>query len=194
MKIGGIQKSSLIDYPEHISAVIFTVGCNMNCFYCHNKRLLRAFDPEELILEEEVLKFLKKRQGLLDGVVISGGEPTLYSDLPDFIQKVKQLGYDVKLDTNGANPDMIKKVIDKIDFIAMDIKAPFERYEEFCGVRDMPERIKKSIEIIVSSGKPYQFRTTMAPGLERKDAEIIKTYIPDTSRYVEQKYRKPPEF
>ena len=191
MKIGGIQKNSFVDYPGKIAAVIFTVGCNMNCFFCHNKRLLRVFPPEEMLSEEEVLAFLAKRTDMLDGVVISGGEPLLQKDIGEFIQKVKALGYPVKLDTNGSWPERLAQVIDLVDFVAMDIKAPFERYPEFSGLPDVTGKVRESMRIIVESGKDYQFRTTMAPGLTEADAEIIRGYCPDPSKYITQKYRKP---
>ena len=193
MKIGGIQKSSFVDYPGVIAAVIFTVGCNMNCFYCHNKRLIKAFPDDELMSEEEAFDFLSKRVGLLDGVVISGGEPTLQKDLAEFIGKVKAMGFKVKLDTNGYYPEGISQIIGLLDFIAMDIKAPFDRYEEFSGVPDATERVKRSMGIIVDSGVNYQFRTTVAPGLGDSDIDMIRKYAPDPAKYVTQPYREPSE-
>lgn len=186
MRIGGIQKNSFVDYPGHIAAVVFTVGCNMNCFYCHNKHLLKVYAPEDLMPEEEVLSFLRKRKDLLDGVVISGGEPTLQKDLPDFIQKVKRLGFRVKLDTNGSNPDILRKLIKSVDFVAMDIKAPFGRYEEFSGVPDMAARAQECIDLILESGIAYQFRTTMAPGLTEADVQLIRACLPEGANHITQ--------
>lgn len=169
MKIGGIQKLSLIDYPGKPAAVIFTQGCNMICPYCHNPQLVYPEKFEEVFPEEEIFKFLEKRKKLLKGIVISGGEPTVQEDIIDFILKIKEYGYSIKLDTNGSNPDILKKLIDlkAIDFIAMDIKSSKEKYGKF--YKGDISNIEKSIAIIKDSGLPHQFRTTY-------DEEILNDY------------------
>ncbi len=164
MLIGGWQKLSLIDYPGKIAATLFTVGCNFRCGFCHNPELvLSPGFRTERITEEEIFDFLKSRQGLLEGAVISGGEPTLQNDLPKFVQKIKNLGFLMKIDTNGANPEMIEKLNQEklVDFWAMDIKAPLEKYEVVAGTPVNLKDIKKSVELIKKSGVDYEFRATL---------------------------------
>lgn len=191
MKIVGLEKSSFVDYPSHLSCVVFTQGCNMNCFYCHNKPLIDDGEPVEIIDSQKVLKFLEKRRKFLDAVVISGGEPTMQQGLEGFIKNVKEIGFKVKLDTNGTNPVVIKNVISKklIDYIAMDIKAPFKRYEEFCGVKMDVKCIKKSINILMQGAVDYEFRTTLAPGLDLTDVLDISNEIKGAKTYILQKCR-----
>ena len=162
MRIGGFQKFSLIDFPKKSSAVIFTQGCNFRCSYCHNPELVYENLFGVPVREEEVFAFLEQRKNILDGVVITGGEPTLQPDLADFILKIKSKGYFVKLDTNGSNPDIISRLLNKrlLDFIAMDIKAPLDKYKSVCGVKINIQNIRKSIEIIKKSNIPFEFRTT----------------------------------
>ena len=140
MIIGGLQKTSLLDFPEKIAAIVFTMGCNFRCGYCHNPELING---EAKI--EEVFEFLKTRQGKLDGVVITGGEPCLQKDLPEFIKQVKELGFAVKLDTNGSFPEMLEKVLPDLDYVAMDIKAPLEKYSQIVNVDVDTSKILKSI-------------------------------------------------
>src|SRR5512136_682372 len=130
MNIGGLQKTSLLDYPDLISAIVWTVGCNFRCPFCYNKDLVLG--KVENIAEEDVLSFLKKRKGLLEGLVISGGEPLIQNDIIQFCEKVKKIGYLIKIDTNGINPEVLQELIDKklVDYIAMDIKAPKEKYND----------------------------------------------------------------
>ncbi|MFA4999935.1 MAG: anaerobic ribonucleoside-triphosphate reductase activating protein [Patescibacteria group bacterium] len=178
MIIGGFEKLTLLDYPDHLAAIIFTAGCNFRCHYCYNPLLVlpgEGKDEKNIKKEkgfpsvsiENLFLFLKERFGRLDGVVISGGEPTLYPDLPFFIKKIKEIGYLVKLDTNGTNPKMLKELIKKglIDYIAMDLKAPLEKYESVVGVKINCDNLQKSVKIIMESGLPYEFRTTVVPGL-----------------------------
>jgi pyruvate formate lyase activating enzyme len=190
MKIGGLQKLSLIDYPGVPAAVIFTQSCNMTCPYCHNPQLVHPHLFETSISDEEIFNFLKKRQKLLKGVVITGGEPTLQKDLAEFITKIKNLNFFVKLDTNGANPEVLTDLIDKnlLDFIAMDIKSPENKYSLFLkGDLDM---IKKSFNIIQSSGIPHLFRTTYDTSiLNEIDLATIKTSTA-TSMHVIQECKK----
>ncbi len=168
MQIYGFRKTTLLDYPEHVAATIFTGGCNFRCPFCHNGGLVLEPEGQERKLEEEVLAYLKKRQGILDGVCITGGEPTLQPDLKDFIRKVKELGYLVKLDTNGYRPEVLWELICEglLDYVAMDVKASRENYALAAGVKQIElARIEESIGILKSSEIPYEFRTTVVKGI-----------------------------
>ncbi|MBP5429337.1 MAG: anaerobic ribonucleoside-triphosphate reductase activating protein [Elusimicrobiaceae bacterium] len=162
MKLGGLVKFTLIDFPGCPAAIVFTQGCNFRCRYCHNPELVypHLFAPS--VPEEEIMSFLKRRQGTLEGVVISGGEPTLQEDLVRFLTDVKALGYKIKLDTNGTRPEVIKELIDKklVDFIAMDLKAPMDKYAAITGVEANSAVLRQSMDLILQSGLAYQFRTT----------------------------------
>ncbi|WP_424246104.1 pyruvate formate lyase activating enzyme [Elusimicrobium posterum] len=180
MKIGGLIKTSLVDYPGKVSAVVFTQGCNMRCPYCHNPELVYPNLLLEPYDENEVLAFLDKRKKSLDGVVITGGEPAVHYDLIDFMAKIKAMGYQIKLDTNGTFPDVLKQVIDLklVDNIAMDLKAPFAKYNTAAGVEVDLEKISKSMALIVASGLEYEFRTTYDKTiLNDKDLEEIQNLI-----------------
>jgi pyruvate formate lyase activating enzyme len=187
---GGLQKSSLIDYPEKISAIIFTQGCNFRCPYCHNPELIEG-KGEPTYTSDFLLNFLQTRQGKLDGVVITGGEPTLHKDLPDFIKQVKELGFYVKLDTNGTNPEMLKQLIgeDLIDYVAMDIKAPIEKYEDIVCAQIDKNNVQKSIEILKTSKIDYEFRTTVVKSQLTRDGFIeIGELIKGCDKYYLQKF------
>ena len=189
MIIGGLQKSSLIDYPEKISAIIFTRGCNFRCKYCHNPELLTS--GKSLYEKDDIIKFLKTRQGKLDGVVITGGEATLQTDLYDFIKQIKELGFCVKLDSNGTNPELLKKLIDDklVDYIAMDIKAPLEKYSHIIGLDVDIEKIKRSIDILMTSNVDYEFRTTVLKSLlSIEDLKNIGKLIKGAKKYYLQKF------
>jgi pyruvate formate lyase activating enzyme len=164
MKIGTIQKFSLIDYPGKISAVIGTQGCNLRCFWCHNCYLIpHDYSPASQPIEEDnFFQFLNARANFLDAVVISGGEPTQHSDLAEFCAKIKTLGFYVKLDTNGTNPAMLRELIDAglLDYVAMDIKTDAEQYEKLCKEKIEMDAMLASIDFILSAGMPYEFRTT----------------------------------
>lgn len=162
MKIGGLIKFTLIDFPGRPAAVVFTQGCNFRCRYCHNPELVYPHLFAEPVAIEEIYSFLKRRQGTLEGVVVSGGEPTLHEDLPSFMADLKAMGYATKLDTNGTRPDMLKSLLDAklLDYIAMDIKAPMEKYALITGVDFNPEVLKQSMDLIRQSGLEYEFRTT----------------------------------
>ena len=188
MKIGGFVKNSFVDYPGNIACVVFVTGCNMRCWYCHNSHL---FDSDHKTISElEIFDFLSSHKGFLDGVVVSGGEPTLQPDLVEFVEKVKKLGFLVKLDTNGTNPEVIKTLLDKklVDYIAMDIKAPLEKYENITKVKNDLSKIKESINLIMSCGVDYEFRTTFSPDLSVADIEEIGKVISGAKRYSLQKY------
>ena len=162
MKIGGLIKFTIIDFPGRPAAVVFTQGCNFRCRYCHNPELVYPHMFAEPVAIEEIYSFLKRRQGTLEGVVVSGGEPTLHEDLPSFMADLKAMGYATKLDTNGTRPDMLKSLLDAklLDYIAMDIKAPLEKYSLITGVDFNPEVLKQSMDLIRQSGLEYEFRTT----------------------------------
>ena len=188
MKIAGYIKNSLVDYPSYISCVVFFGGCNFDCWYCHNRPYIRS---EGNVDSDEVLDFLKRRQGLIQGVVISGGEPTLNAELPDFMKKIKELGYSIKLDTNGSCPHILKNLITQglIDYIAMDYKAPLQKYKETVCVDIDIHNIKKSVDIILNSGIDYEFRTTFVPTLKEQDIVKIAKELKASKRYCLQQYR-----
>lgn len=165
MKIGGFQKTSLLDYPDRISAIVWTSGCNFRCPFCYNKKL--ALGTSELFPEEEILSFLSKRKAMLEGVVISGGEPLLHDDLIDFVRKIKNLRLLVKIDTNGAFPDQLNELLDQqlVDYVAMDVKAPQKKYQQLTDVKIDVSKIEATIDIIRAKAPAYEFKTTFVPGL-----------------------------
>lgn len=193
MILGGLQKLTLIDYPGKIAATVFTVGCNFYCPFCHNPELV---DPQKIkkqpkISEKDFFKFLASRQGMLEGICITGGEPTLYRDLPDFIRKIKNLGFLVKLDTNGTNPIMLEKLLtaNLIDFLAMDIKAPLEKYKKVVGKNVSLEDIQRSVEL-TRRAPDYEFRTTVLPALHsKKDILSIGRWLQGARKYYLQQFR-----
>lgn len=192
MTINGMQKLTLLDYPGNVACLIFTQGCNFRCPFCHNSGLLDMNNNCEKIDEKEVFKYLEKRKGLLDGVCISGGEPLLQKDIEDFIRKVKDLGYKVKLDTNGSSPKKLKQLIEDglIDYVAMDIKNDFLNYDRTAGMCTNIDNIKKSIEIIENSNIEYEFRTTIVKQFhDVGKLEKIIQYIGPNARYYIQNYQ-----
>ncbi len=191
MKIGQIQKTSFIDYPGKISAIIFTLGCNFACPYCHNPELV---DPKRFLAplgEDEVMAFLKKRVGQLDAVVITGGEPMIHADLIDFMKSIKDMGYLIKLDTNGTNPVMLLKAIERgiVDYIAMDIKAPYALYDTVTRTHVNTDDIKSSIDLIMNAQSSYEFRTTLVRSLiNPEDVLTIGHMIKGARRYALQNF------
>jgi len=186
MRIGGLQKLSLIDYPGKIAAVIFTQGCNFRCGYCHNAELVCPQLFQTPIKEEDTLRYLQSRCGKLEGVVITGGEPTLQEGLIDFIIRVKKFNFLVKIDTNGSNPEILSQIINLkiIDYIAMDIKMPIMHYK-FCE----PAKIRQSVDLIINSGIAYQFRTTLSKNLcSIEDLESIQKSLGAAQHYVLQPF------
>lgn len=192
MKIGGFQKFSLIDYPNKISCVLFTLGCNFRCGYCHNPELLEMrSDSMELFSVKEIMDFLESRVGKLEGVVITGGEPTIQKGLLDFISEIKEMGFLVKLDTNGSSPVVLRKALNLVDYVAMDIKGPLSKYEEISGYKHARDNndLKKSIELILGSGVDHEFRTTVVKGqLDKKDFLEIGKMVAGAQRYILQKF------
>ncbi len=190
MKISGLQPVTASDFPGRLAAIVFTQGCNFHCPFCHNASLL-PMDADSLIGEDTVFDFLHKRQKLLDGVVISGGEPCLQDDLAGFCRQVKKMGFAVKLDTNGSRPAVIKELLDEnlVDFIAMDIKAPLSRLAELTGTVSHGPQIRQSISLIAASTVDHLFRTTdVKPLLSAEDHRGIKKLVPPGSRHVVQPF------
>lgn len=190
MNIIGHEKSSFIDYPDKICTVFFTGGCNFRCPYCHNSSIVR--NEGVPIDEDYIFRYLENRKKFLDGVCISGGEPTLHEDLCDFINKIKGRGFLVKLDTNGTNFEMLKELIDKksLDYIAMDIKAPLDKYEFVTKTKVDIDSIKSSIDIIKASNVDYEFRTTVCKELlSKEDILEIAEYLKGSKKYAIQNFR-----
>lgn len=191
MTISGLVKSSLVDYPGLLSCVLFVPGCNYNCFYCHNRALIDG--THETLPLPYIYEFLKRRVGLLDGVVISGGEPTLCHDLIPFATKIKDLGFRLKLDTNGSSPEIIRKLLHLglFDSFAVDYKAPIQRYPEICGCSMQGDDVLQSIELLHSANVSFEVRTTVIPQLYERDLLTMAKELPLLARYVLNPYRKP---
>jgi len=193
MIIHGLNKTTLLDFPGHVAATVFTGGCNFRCPFCHNSELVLDPNSQPIIENEEFFRFLKKRQGILEGVCITGGEPTINPDLNEFITSIKEMGYLVKLDTNGYKPEVVDKLIKDrcIDYIAMDIKSGISGYGKAVGFMDLNmQYIEKSIDIIMNSGVEYEFRTTLVKGIHTKDDILeISKMIRGAKRYFLQDYR-----
>ena len=191
MLIGGLQKTTLVDYPGKIAATIFTIGCNYRCSYCHNPEIVKGI--AKVISEKQVLDFLKTRQDLLDAVCITGGEPTLQGDLTEFIKKVKDLGYAIKLDTNGYKPLVLKKLLDAelLDYVAMDIKGTWRKYEKVVNIKGMDvEKIKRSVALLKEGQVPYEFRSTLLPAFHTpKDIVAMARQIKGADKYFLQQFR-----
>ena len=190
MKISALQPVTASDFPGRVAAIVFTQGCNFHCPFCHNGSLL-PMDADSLINEDIVFGFLQKRRKLLDGLVISGGEPCLQNDLAGFCRKVKDMGFAVKLDTNGSCPEVIEELLDEnlVDFIAMDIKAPLSRLPELTGTVSHGPQIHRSISLIAESNVDHLFRTTdVKPLLSSEDHRSIKELVPPGSLHVVQPF------
>lgn len=191
MRVGGLLKFSLIDYPGKMAAVIFTQGCNFRCPYCHNPELVIPEYFRTPISEDEVLAFLEKRIGLIEGVVVTGGEPTVQKDLMTFLQRVRTMGYLIKLDTNGSRPDVLEDILRRhlVDYIAMDLKTTLEKYNQLTSLRGCGERIRRSIRLILESEVDYEFRTTLVkPFVSAEDLPQMASLIPGAKRYRLQRF------
>jgi pyruvate formate lyase activating enzyme len=194
MTIGGLQKLTLIDYPDKVACTVFLAGCNFRCPFCYSSELVL---PEKIakqpkIAEKEFFNFLENRRNLLNGCVLCGGEPTVNKDLPEFVIRIKKLGYRVKLDTNGSNPEMLKQLIEKklIDYVAMDIKAPKEKYSQAAGVDIDVNKIQKSIDILRENKIDYEFRSTIVSGVQnREDIIQMAKWIKGAKKYYLQNFR-----
>ena len=185
MRIAGMMKSSLIDFPDRIACVLFTQGCNWNCWYCHNQELIPQVSSAEsqegippAICEKTIFSFLDTRRKLLDGVVISGGEPTLHADLPDFMARIAALGYRVKLDTNGSNPQMIQHILDRhlAAYIALDIKGPWDQYHTICRAPVNVQAVQQTLSLLKGSSIGWEARTTVFSGLTEAAVSACRGY------------------
>ena len=193
MELKGWVRTSLIDYPGHIATVLFTGGCDFRCPMCHNADLVLCPGELETLPEECVWSFVARRTGMVDGVVITGGEPTLQTDLSRFLQQLQELGLDAKLDTNGHQPDVLETLLVEglVTYVALDVKAPPEKYPLLCGVPEVDtSRVARSIALLQESGIDYEFRTTVVPGLlDADDIETIARWINGARQYVLQQFR-----
>lgn len=190
MRLGGLQKLTLLDFPGHVACTVFTPGCNFRCPFCHNTPLVTGTDDPDYPIEE-FFRFLEKRKGILDGVAITGGEPLLHRDIGDFIRRIRDLGFAVKLDTNGAFPDLLKELIDEklVDYVAMDIKNSPEKYEKTAGVSGIFPAVQKSAAILMENRVPFEFRTTLVDELhEPEDFEAIGKWLQGTENYFIQSF------
>ncbi len=192
MVIHGIQKLTLVDYPGHPAAILFTGDCNFRCPFCQNAPLVLSSSSEPVIDEDEIFSFLKKRKGMLEGVVVTGGEPTLQRDLIPFLGRLKTLGYLVKLDTNGYRPEVLKSAVESgyVDYVAMDIKTSLDEYPVVAGIKDLDvSRIERSVELLKSGAVDYEFRTTVVEPLHHKENfEKIGELLKGCRRYYLQSF------
>jgi len=195
MKLAGFQGTTLIDYPGRVATTLFAVGCNYRCPFCHNAELVLPdqVDGLDLLDPEDVIRQLARRSGFLDAVVLTGGEPTLQPDLVVYIGRIRDLDLLVKLDTNGSDPSTLRALLDLgvLDYVAVDIKGPPERYAEFGGPAADPNAVAETISLLRRSDIDYELRTTVAPGLAAADIEEIASWIAPAKRYVLQAFRVP---
>lgn len=191
-RIVGFNRTSLLDWDGRVSALIYLPGCNFRCPFCHNRQLVLAPEEYEEIPFDFIESFVRENSEFLDGIVVTGGEPTIHKDLPELIRRIKGLGMRVKLDTNGSNPEMLEDLIRAglIDCVAMDLKAPLDqRYDDLAGVHVDLEKLKRSIKAIMESGIEYEFRTTMVPILLKpEDYESMAAFIGTAKKYVLQHF------
>lgn len=194
MTVSGMVKSSFVDYPGLVACVLFVPGCNYNCFYCHNRNLIDG--THEIMLPGCVEDFLKRRAGMLDGVVISGGEPTLQPDLLFYMESVKSLGYKLKLDTNGSSPRVVREILKAglCDYFAVDYKAPSNRYRDICGPLADAEKVLESVRLLHESSARFEVRTTVIPQLNGQDLIRMAQELPPLPKYVLNKYRLPQKY
>lgn len=192
MKINGLQKLTLLDYPEKLAATVFTAGCNLRCPFCHNATLVTQIENSDHYTEDEVLTFLKKRKGKLDGICITGGEPLIHNDIANFIKKVRELGFLIKLDTNGSFPEKLKSLLDKglLDYVAMDIKNTPEKYALTVGIPDFDcTPVFESAKILMQGNTPYEFRTTLVHELHTaQDMKKIGQTLEKAKNYYLQSF------
>lgn len=190
MVLGGLQKLTLLDYPAHVACTIFTVGCNLRCPFCHNAPLVIPGQTPP-IEEEEIFRFLEKRRGILDGVVVSGGEPLLQNDIEPFLERIKRMGFAVKLDTNGVFHERLARILKSglVDYVAMDVKNAKEKYELTAGAGGILPSVEKSVQLLLEGGTPYEFRTTAVKELhEPEDFRRIGEWIAGAERYFIQQF------
>ena len=193
MRIGGLQKLTLLDYPDKMACTVFTAGCNFRCPFCHNAGLIPAEGGTPLLRQEEVLAFLDRRRGLLDGVCVTGGEPLLQPDLEDFLREVKKRGYRIKLDTNGSLPDRLRRLTEQglADYVAMDVKTAPEAYSEACGVPADRSALEESRKLLLEGRVAYEFRTTVVRGIHsREKLRRAAEWIQGAEKYCLQPFQK----
>ena len=191
MLIKGFQRTTLLDFPQKVACTVFTGGCNFRCPFCHNASLVTEMKDAERISEDEVFSYINKRKGILDGVCITGGEPTLQPDLADFCRKIHEAGLLVKLDTNGAYPDRLVALLREglLDYVAMDIKNSKEEYARTCGLSEFPQGVEESMELLRTSGIPYEFRTTVVRELHTPESITdLAQWIAGAPRYYLQAF------
>ena len=187
MRFAGFQKTSLIDYPDRVASVLFTGGCNLRCPYCHNGELVHSY-AGPFLEEDEVVEALLERKHFVDSIVVTGGEPTIHDGLPGFLARLKERGFNVKLDTNGFKPDVLRSCLSSLDYVAMDVKTSPEKYSEL-GASSI-EPLVESIEIIKSSGVDYEFRCTSVPGfVEAETIREMGELVKGAKRFVFQQFR-----
>ena len=193
MNISGIQKLTLLDYPGTVACTLFTAGCNFRCPFCHNAMLVLPEQIEEAkISQDEVMSFLKKRVGMLDGVAITGGEPLLHADLPELLREIKSLGYKIKLDTNGSNPKLLREIVEAglVDRVAMDIKNDPEQYMLTVGCKVNMKAIEQSKDYLLSGVIDYEFRTTVVKGIHTKESLVAAAkWISGAKEYYLQQFK-----
>ncbi|MBQ2154712.1 MAG: anaerobic ribonucleoside-triphosphate reductase activating protein [Oscillospiraceae bacterium] len=188
MKLGGLQKMTLLDFPGRVACTVFTVGCNFRCPFCHNSSLVVSPQAAELS-QDAFFAFLKKRQGLLDGVAITGGEPVMHPDLPELMRRIRELGFAVKLDTNGSFPERLAAILEEglADYVAMDIKNSREKYEQTAGLAGILPQVEQSVRLLMEGGTPFEFRTTLVDELhEPEDFTAIGAWIGGDEPYFIQ--------
>ena len=190
MRISGLEKCSFADYPGKLAAVVFLGGCNLNCTSCHNRDLLKTDNALRELSKESVLRFLLARRDLLDAVVVTGGEPTLNIGLPSFIRSIRKMGFLVKLDTNGTNPEMVRSLVYEglLDYVAMDIKTTLSNYSSLCRSLVDTGKIVKTINLLMDSPVDYEFRTTVYPGLAEHDLRTLAELLTGAEKWVLQHY------
>ena len=192
MVINGFQKLTLLDYPGRVACTIFTAGCNMRCPFCHNASLVTHIDNDNTFSTEEVLDYLKKRQGILEGVCITGGEPLLQPDIKEFITEIKKLGYAVKLDTNGTFPEKLKELVNEglVDYVAMDIKNSKAKYKETAGINNLDlSKIEESVDFLINGNMDFEFRTTIVSEFHTvEDIQDIVVWIRGAHKYFLQNF------
>lgn len=194
MKVTGIQKLTLLDYPGVVACTVFTAGCNFRCPFCHNAMLVLPEQiDDECLTDDEVFGFLQKRRGVLDGVAVTGGEPLLHADMSEFLARVKELGYKIKLDTNGSNPELLSEIIKNklVDRVAMDIKNAPEEYAQTIGLKSFDiAPVERSKEMLLSGETDYEFRTTVVKGIHTKESLIgAAKWIEGAKEYYLQQFK-----
>lgn len=192
MRFGGIQKLTLLDFPGKVACTVFTVGCNFRCPFCHNASLVTHTEDAGLLEESELLSFLSKRRGIIEGVCLTGGEPLIWPDAGEFLGRVREMGYSVKLDTNGSCPERLAEILEKglADYVAMDVKSSPRGYALAAGTENALESVEKSVLLLKEGKVPFEFRTTVVKGLHTpEDVEDIGRWIAGAERYYLQGFR-----